>query len=418
MKKLKLKKMTEIAGNYSGNAALCAILIMIMLLSIGTAALVVTGRTGIDENDSMPARTVVASSSESEADSTDSVAEEPSKLMVYPEKDAEFQKVDLANVTTKYSVLLECDSNTIFAGRNYSKKIYPASLTKLMTVVVALENCDDLSDTYKFTKDDINKLADENASVAGFKAGEKVTVEDLLYGAILPSGADATLGLANYVAGSEEAFVELMNAKVEELGLTGTHFVNASGLHDDDHYSTPLDLAMIVKYAIENEDISKEFLKIISAENYTTSSTKKHDGGIALTSIFAERYSGFFIDRDEDGEADAEIIGGKTGFTNESKYSLASVYKIDDTYYVCVTVKSPTSGDATNDNVAIAERYLPTYDLITVGDDSSSEVDSSEDSSSVIDATPEPIDQTDSADMIVTATTEETSHIEDDEVPS
>lgn len=414
----KLKKMTRIAGNYSGNAALCAILIMIMLLAIGSAALVVTGRTAMEQNANMPAATVVSSSEESSSEATESVAEEPKALMEYPEKDIEFQKVEIDNVSTKYSVLLDSDNNKIYAGRNYSKKIYPASLTKIMTVIVALENCDDLSDTYKFTKADIKSLADENASVAGFSAGEKVTVEDLLYGAMLPSGADATLGIANYVAGSEKDFVELMNAKVEELGLTGTHFTNASGLHDEDHYSTPIDIAMIVKYALDNDEIRDEFVKIISAESYTTTKSNKHEDGITLSSIFFERYDGFFIDRDEDGTADAEIIGGKTGFTDESGYSLASVYRMDDTYFVCVTVKSPTSGDATMDNVAVAEHYMPVYDLLAEdGDDSSSSSDSSADSSSSVDVTPKPIDQTESADMIATSSADSSSLTYTDEVP-
>lgn len=411
----KLKKMAGIIRNYSGNAALCAILIMIMLLAIGTAALVVTGRTAIGENENMPAATIVSSVDDTSSVAAEPVIEEPKALMEYPEKDAEFQRVALDDVKAKYAVLIDSDNNKIYAAKNYTKKAYPASLTKIMTIIVALENCDDLSDTYKFTKADIKALEDENASVAGFAAGEKVTVEDLLYGAMLPSGADATLGIANYVAGSEEAFVKLMNAKVEELGLTGTHFTNASGLHDEDHYSTALDMAMIVKYAIDNEDISEEFLNIISAESYKTKSSNKHEDGITLSSIFMERYEGFYIDRDEDGTADADIIGGKTGFTDESGYSLASIYRMDDTYFVCITLKSPSSGEATMDNVMVTEHYMPVYDLLVdEKDDSSSE--SSADSSSAIDTTPKPIDQTDSADMISSSSTD-TSSVYDDEVP-
>ncbi len=417
MKKLKMKRMTKIAGNYAGNVALCAILIMIMLLAIGTAALVVTGRTSINENQNMPANGVVSFADESSAvDQQEPVQEEPKALMEYPEKDYEFQKISFDGLTAKYGVLLDCENNKIYAGKNYKKKAYPASLTKLMTVIVALENCDDISDTYKFTKSDIKSLADANASVAGFSAGEKVTVEDLLYGAMLPSGADATLGLANYVAGSEKEFVKLMNAKVKELGLTGTHFSNASGLHDDDHYSTVLDMAMIVEYALNNDKISDEFIKIISAKDYTTYKSNKHEAGIPLSSIFMSRYDGFYIDRDEDGKEDADIIGGKTGFTDESGYSLASVYKIEDTYYVCVTMKSTTAETATSDNLTIAERYLPVYDLL--GDDSSSSSESSAESSSTVDVTPAPIDQTESdQDTSTVPDSSAADSIPNDEVP-
>lgn len=409
--KKKTEMMKGIAASHTGNAALCAILIMIMLLAIGTAALVVTGRSQIDENRNMPEKNVIVTPSETDADSQSGENTEPEELqplMVYPEKDFDFMKMELPDVTAKYSVLLDVSNNKLYTARNYMKKAYPASLTKIMTVIVALEHTDNLKDTYKFTKDDIKSLQDENASVAGFKAGEKVTVQDLLYGAMLPSGADATLGIANYVAGSEAEFVKLMNQKVEELGLTGTHFTNASGLHDEDHYSTAMDMAMIVKYGLEDEKISKNFIKIISAKSYTTKKSNKHSEGIDLSSIFFERYDGFFIDRDEDKEKDAEIIGGKTGFTNESKYSLASVYQVDGEYFVCVTLKSADSGAATMDNVAIAERYLPTYDLIAPVNESSSTAEESIADSGVVDATPAPIDQTDSEDRVDSSSTDDT----------
>ncbi len=389
------EKMTRIAASHAGNAALCAILIMIMLLAVGTAALVVTGRKGIEENQNMPEH--IYSFAEEDSSSEAPVVEEVKPVLEYPEKDFDFMKMQLESVSAKYAVLLDCENNKIYTGKSYTKKAYPASLTKIMTVIVALENCKDLNDTYKFTKADIKALADENASVAGFVAGEKVTVRDLLYGAILPSGADATLGIANYIAGSEAAFVEMMNAKVEELGLTGTHFTNASGLHDENHYSTALDMAMIVKYALENPQISQDFVNVISAKEYTTKESNKNPDGIKLSSIFHERYNGFYIDRDDDKEADVYLIGGKTGFTDESLYSLASVYQLEDgTYFVCVTLKSTTAGDATMDNVAITERYMPTYDLLG-GDSSStaSEVSSNQDISAV-DQTASKEDQTES----------------------
>jgi D-alanyl-D-alanine carboxypeptidase (penicillin-binding protein 5/6) len=213
---------------------------------------------------------------------------------------------------------------------------------------------------------------------------------------MLPSGADATLGLANYIAGSESAFVELMNAKAEEIGLTGTHFANASGLHNKNHYTTAQDVAMMIEYAINSDEIGEEFLNIIGAETYTTSETNENPSGIELTSLFFQRNTGYYIDRDGDGDDDADIIGGKTGFTNESGYSLASVYKINETYYVCVTMKSESDNDAVADNINITEKYLPTYDLLVAdltGDDDSSTAD---DDSEVVDTTPTPIDQTES----------------------
>lgn len=381
---------------HSGSAALCAVLIMIMLIAIGTCVLVVTGRRSIDENQDMPAHNVFDTSSEESAPA-EPIPEEVKPLIEYPEKDFDFMKMQIESVTAKNCVVLDCTNNKIYTGKSYNKKAYPASLTKIMTIIVALENCDDLNATYKFTKADMKALADENASVAGFVAGEKVTIKDLLYGAILPSGADATLGLANYIAGSEAAFVDMMNAKVEELGLTGTHFTNASGLHDKDHYSTAIDMALIVKYALDNKDIADDFISVLSATEYRTKNSNKNPDGIVLSSIFFERYDGFFIDRDQDEKADVTIVGGKTGFTDESGYSLASLYKLDDgTYYVCITMNSASSGDATKDNVAIVEKYLPAYDLIgeTSSVDSTSSINNE---ISTIDVTPSVIDQTESS---------------------
>lgn len=387
------KKMTKIAANHSGNAALCAILIMIMLLAIGTAVLVVTGRQGIEANMDMPEHTYFSSSEDESEAGEEPVVEEVKPTIEYPEKDFDFMKMELEGVTAKYSVLLDCENNKIYTGKSYSKKAYPASLTKIMTVIIALENCSDLNDVYKFTKEDVKSFADANASLAGFVAGEKVTIRDLLYGAMLPSGADATLGIANYIAGSEKDFVELMNAKVEEMGLKGTHFVNVSGLHDPEHYTTALDMALIVKYALDNDNIRDEFLQIVGAEEYTTQASNKNPDGLYMSSIFFDRYEGFFIDRDADGYPDVQIAGGKTGFTDESGFSLASIYKLEDgSYFVCITIKSTTWAAATMDNVNITERYMPAYDLL--GNDSSSEVDTSSDESSVVDATPSVIDQT------------------------
>ncbi len=408
----------RMAKNLSGSAALYAILIMIMLLAIGTAAVVVTGRSDISENDEMPAYAAVESEEEesSSEEDTSSVEEVPDTTMTYPEKDYDFVRMELDEVEAKYTVLYDISENSIYTASNYKKKAYPASLTKIMTVIVALENCEDLSDTYTFTEDDITSLEEENASTAGFTAGEKVTIEDLLYGAMLPSGADATLGIANYVAGSEDAFVELMNAKVEELGLTGTHFTNASGLHDEDHYSTAMDIAMMIKYALENEDISEKFLSIISAESYTTSETDENPSGITLSSIFFQRYAGYYIDRDLDGEEDADIVGGKTGFTDESGYSVAAIYEADGDYYVCVTLKSSTADQATMDNIAVAEGFIPTYDLLEDLVDVDDEDDEDEDEDvSVVDTTPEVIDQTESAQEAEDETeSEEDSSSEED----
>lgn len=220
---------------------------------------------------------------------------------------------DLA-ISSGYGILIDLDTNTVIAAKNGDERIYPASMTKVMTLIVAVENIKDLDNTtYTFGAEMLNELYIQGASVAGFSVGETVSARDLLYGAILPSGGDATNALAELVAGGEDHFAVLMNEKVKELGLENTHFVTASGLHDDDHYSTCHDIAKILQYAISNP----EMRKILSTYTYTTASTPQHPEGIKLYSTTFQRM----------GTSEAEgvnILGGKTGYTNEGRHCLCT----------------------------------------------------------------------------------------------
>ena len=347
--------------NKKGGAAVVAVLIVIILVAVGSAALVVTGRYTIQESKVSDAVVKIDNSSEesssdemSEADDLSSVAETP--VSNYPVQSAGYKDISIKGMSANTAILVDADTNEIVAGYNYEKKIYPASLTKILTLLVAAENIQDMDATYKFTSDDIDPLIEDNASRAGFEAGETVTMEDLLYSAILVSGADGTTGLANAVAGSEEKFVELMNAKIQELGLTGTNFVNASGLHNKNHYSTAIDIAVLTKAAMDNETCRK----VLTTTSYTTSKTKQHKDGIELTSIVAQRIEGYYVDCDGDGEADdgISIEGGKTGFTDEAKYTLSTILDDNGHTYICVTTKSKDELKSVEDQIAIYEKYL------------------------------------------------------------
>ena len=340
--------------NKKGGAAIVAVLIVIMLVAVGSAALVVTGRYTIQASKVADAVVKVNSKPEessseevSEVDDLSSVAEEP--VSNYPVKSANYQDINIKGMTANTAILVDADTNEIVAGYNYEKKVYPASLTKMLTLLVAAENIQDMDATYKFTSDDIDPLIEDNASRAGFEAGETVTMKDLLYSAILVSGADGTTGLANAVAGSEEKFVELMNAKIQEL-------VNASGLHNKNHYSTAQDIAVITKAAMDNETCRE----VLTATKYTTSKTKQHKDGIELTSIVAQRIEGYYVDCDGDGKADdgISIEGGKTGFTDEAKYTLSTILDDNGHKYICVTTKSKDELKSVEDQIAIYEKYL------------------------------------------------------------
>ena len=233
-------------------------------------------------------------------------------------------------IKSEYGVLIDSDTGEIIYQKNADAKIYPASLTKILTLLVAVENITDFNDTFQMTSEIIDPHYKADASMAGFAPEEYVSIRDLLYGAILPSGADATSALGIYVAGSEEAFATLMNKKIEELGITTAHFCNTSGLHDNNHYCTVKDMAVILKAAIENETCRE----ILSTYQYTTAASPQNPEGLPLVSTMFSRMTG------EEPEG-ATILGGKTGFTDEAGNCLATFGKNDDgRNFIMVTMKS------------------------------------------------------------------------------
>lgn len=248
------------------------------------------------------------------------------KKMEYPEKSENYMDITSDEILSPYIAVLNVTDNQLVAGRNAETRMYPASMTKVMTLIVAVENIDNLDNTFTMTSAIIDPLYRDSATRAGFEPGEAVTAKDLMYGLILPSGADGAVGLAEMISGSEEEFVKLMNKKCEKLGLTNTHFTNASGLHNEDHYTTPVEMAMILEYAMENETCAE----ILSTYQYTTEVTEKHPEGILLTSTMFSRMYGNEVEG-------VEIKAGKTGYTQEAKHCLVSYAESNDKKYIAVT---------------------------------------------------------------------------------
>ncbi|MCM1252393.1 MAG: serine hydrolase [Clostridium sp.] len=232
-----------------------------------------------------------------------------------------------SNIVSNYAVFIDMESGKILAGKGEDVRIVPASMTKVLTLLVAVENIENLDDTFEITSEITEYCLKNDCSNAGFENGEVVTIRDLLYAAILPSGADGALGLACYVAGSQEAFVELMNEKLEEMGLSDTaHFTNCVGIYEENHYCTLCDMAAVMQAAVKNETCRK----VLSAHTYTTSVTTKHPEGILL--------SNWFLRRIEDKDTGGEVICGKTGYVKQSKHCAVS-YGMDKNgrEYICVT---------------------------------------------------------------------------------
>lgn len=252
-------------------------------------------------------------------------------------------------ISSNHAVLVDIENGAVLAGKDETSRIVPASMTKVLTLLTAVEHLEaaDLKDKFKITVEITDYSYVNECSCAGFGINEKVTVEDLLYGTILPSGADAALGLAIYVAGSQEDFVVMMNQKMEELGISDTaHFTNCVGIYDEDHYCTLLDMAVIMEAALEN-DLCWE---VLSARTYTTSKTKQHKEGLLL--------SNWFLRRIEDKDTGGEVVCGKTGYVSESGNCAVS-YGIDekDRKYICVTADAPGSWKCIYDHVKIYKRF-------------------------------------------------------------
>ena len=252
------------------------------------------------------------------------------------------------NILSGYGIIIDVESGEVLAQKEGWSRINPASMTKILTVLVAAEHITDLEDTFTMTIDITDYSYVNDCSSVGFEVGEEIPLQDLFYGTVLPSGADAALGLEVYVAGSQEAFVDMMNAKLEELGLSGTtHFTNCIGLYDPDHYSTPYDMAVILKEAADNELCRK----VLSEHHYVTTPTAEHPEGIDI--------SNWFLRRIEDRDTHGEVLCAKTGFVNQSMNCAASLAADHDgREYICVTAGAGSSGFCMKDHVELYQKYL------------------------------------------------------------
>jgi serine-type D-Ala-D-Ala carboxypeptidase (penicillin-binding protein 5/6) len=224
------------------------------------------------------------------------------------------------------AILISLKDHTILMQKDSEEKIYPASLTKMMTAIVAIENLPDLKGKIKLTNSTFQGLYEADASMAGFQPGEQVRAIDLLYGALLPSGAESCVGLADYIAGSEKDFVGMMNQKAADLGMRNTHFENSTGLHNENHYTTVKDLAILLSYALQNDT----FREVFTSSRHSTWPTDRHPGGITF-------YSTMFKELRDENIIGGEILGGKTGYTDEAGLCLASLAKVGNQDYVLVT---------------------------------------------------------------------------------
>lgn len=247
-----------------------------------------------------------------------------------------------------YAVLMDAEDGRILAQKDADAVISPASMTKILTLLVAAEQLTDLDQTFTMTVEITDYCFRNDCSVVGYQVGETATVRELLYGTILSSGADAALGLACTVSGSQEAFVALMNEKLEELGLSATaHVTNCVGIYDPEHHCTVKDMALILRAALENP-LCRE---VLSAKKYPIPATEAHREGQVL--------SNWFLRRIEDKDTGSiEVIGAKTGYVTQSGSCAASCGETPDGHtYLCVTGDAHSAWRAIYDHVDLYKTY-------------------------------------------------------------
>lgn len=251
-------------------------------------------------------------------------------------------------VSCTHAILINADTGAVIADKNAQEIIFPASMTKLMTLLVAYESISDLNATFRMTQDIIDPLYLDGLSLAGFAGGEEILIRDLLYGCALPSGAEASIGLAIASCGSEEAFVARMNDRAKLLGMDNTHFENCTGTHHDNHVSTLYDIGILIAYMMQNETLAE----VIGTYQYTTTPTVQHPEGLLLTSTVYSRMRG-----NESGTC--TVLGGKTGYTVSAGQCLATYAQnpVTGNNYACITAGGETKWRPVYDTIYLYQYY-------------------------------------------------------------
>lgn len=256
------------------------------------------------------------------------------------------------DVYSETAVLMDAETGMILYNKGMNEKRYPASITKIMTALLALENCT-LDEQVTFTE---ACLADQVAGSGniGMQVGEVLTMEQCLMAVMVRSANDVATQVAEYVAGSVDAFVDMMNARAQELGCVNTHFVNASGMPDENHYSTAYDMALIFQEAIKNET----FLEIIGTQSYTIEPTNMNSESRFFSCHHAlvaqsapEYYEGCF--------------GGKTGVTDSSRNTLVSGASRNGMTLIAVAMRAD-AGEVVADHIQLFDYGFDQFERLEV----------------------------------------------------
>lgn len=233
-------------------------------------------------------------------------------------------------IMAEAGIVMDMDTGTMIFGQNSRQTYYPASITKILTALVVLEHAS-LDEQVTFSYDAVNNVEEGSGNALSLETGDVLSVEDCLYAMILRSSNQAANALAEHVGGSRDGFVEMMNAKIAELGCTGSHFKNPSGLNDPEQLVTPYDMALIGRVAFSNEDL----LKIASAKKYTIPPTSLNPEGLT----FSMEHK-LLMTTDETSELYfPDAVAGKTGYTSLAGNTLITYAERDGRRLVAVVLK-------------------------------------------------------------------------------
>ena len=231
----------------------------------------------------------------------------------------EDEKAKLTHISAESSCLIDAQSKKLLYSKNESKRMPMASTTKIMTAILALESGIPLDTPVSVPKEAVGV---EGSSIY-LNVGEKISFGGLIYALLLSSANDAAIAIAHTVAGDTDSFVGLMNEKAGALGLTNTHFTNPHGLYDKEHYTTAYELALIMAYAMKNDEFAR-----ITATKRTV--LPREDDGVRV-----------LVNHNKLLKENGDIIGGKTGFTKKSGRCLVTCAENNGLRLICVTLNAP-----------------------------------------------------------------------------
>lgn len=252
------------------------------------------------------------------------------------------EEIKIPNTNSRACVIIDRNTNAVLYGKNENQKRKMASTTKIMTATIIIENCN-LNETVEISK----KAAGTGGSRLGLKAGDKITIRDLLYGLMMRSGNDSAVALAEYAGGSIECFAEKMNQKASDLGLNNTHFETPHGLDSDEHYTTAYELALLSNYALNN----KIFAQIVGTKEYTIT-INGYPKQLSNTNELLGNLDG--------------VYGIKTGFTNGANRCLVTACKRNNMDIICVVLGADTKNFRTQDSVKLINYIFDNFKPVNI----------------------------------------------------